>query len=143
MSITLGTLATDDVMALACYGRVHTATACRWHSSRRWMPRTCCRSRATARFACAGAAWSVRAQVLQPLYDCACVRACVRTEHWGDVTGDGAAAASKYHAGYPQIVEFLVAQGRMKFVRPLYRALYRSDETGKQCTSREWPRDWL
>ena len=33
---------------------------------------------------------------------------------------------------YPQVAAFLAAQGRMKFVRPLYRALSRCSDTGRQ-----------
>jgi len=38
---------------------------------------------------------------------------------------------SGYVAAFPQIVHFLKSQGRMKYVRPLYRSLYNS-EKGKE-----------
>jgi leukotriene-A4 hydrolase len=39
---------------------------------------------------------------------------------------------SKWHAVYPHTVAFLAEQGRMKFVRPLYRALFRGDGAAKE-----------
>jgi len=40
--------------------------------------------------------------------------------------------ASGWEDIYPKVVEFLEAQGRMKFVRPLYRNLYRTGGAGKE-----------
>ena len=40
--------------------------------------------------------------------------------------------ASGWEDIYPKVVEFLEAQGRMKFVRPLYRNLYRTGGAGKR-----------
>jgi hypothetical protein len=40
--------------------------------------------------------------------------------------------ASKHSGAYDQVVKFLADQGRMKFVRPLYRALFTSGDAGKQ-----------
>eukprot|EP01052_Picozoa_sp_SAG31_P020550 SAG31_NODE_1550_length_7909_cov_4.107554_2_plen_293_part_00 len=39
---------------------------------------------------------------------------------------------SRWQSIYPHTVDFLAAQGRMKFVRPLYRALFRGDAAAKE-----------
>jgi leukotriene-A4 hydrolase len=38
---------------------------------------------------------------------------------------------TSYETIYPEVVEFITEQGRMKFVRPLYRLLYEA-KNGKQ-----------
>jgi leukotriene-A4 hydrolase len=51
---------------------------------------------------------------------------------------------SNYEAIFPNIVSFLKSQGRMKFVRPLYRQLA-SSENGKQLaikTFHEWKENY-
>lgn len=42
------------------------------------------------------------------------------------------ALKGKYVDVYPHVVQFLLEQGRMKFVRPLYRELYNCDGDGKK-----------
>jgi len=39
---------------------------------------------------------------------------------------------SKNESIFPSVVEFVIEQGRMKFVRPLYRELYRVSDNGKE-----------
>ena len=34
------------------------------------------------------------------------------------------------HRIFPQVVDFITSQGRMKFVRPLYRALFMAGDEG-------------
>mmetsp|Transcript_44619 Transcript_44619/g.72646 ORF Transcript_44619/g.72646 Transcript_44619/m.72646 type:complete len:114 (-) Transcript_44619:40-381(-) len=41
------------------------------------------------------------------------------------------ALISNYEAVFPGVEEFLTEQGRMKFVRPLYRRLYSCEPNGK------------